>query len=96
MQVSESQFRRSLLTIGESLELLEETKTLLETEGLYHTARELSFMLFVKERNEYFEKDESVYNAIHLVRQYFKEFLDKGEVVFDQPYRYIQPSKKRI
>lgn len=86
MKESKKQLEKAIVTVGESLNMKEATESLLISAGLHSTIRELTYKLFVEDRQQYFEKDDSVFYAISLIRAYCQEMTKYGEVNFDVPY----------
>lgn len=90
MRQSIKELENAIVVVGTSLNMGEATKLLLVKAGHYSTIRELLFKLFTENRQDYFEKDDNVYQAIQLIRTYCQEMSKNGEVKFDVPYVYKQ------
>jgi hypothetical protein len=86
MKESKYELKQAILIVGESLDILEATESLLKSAGIYTTVRELIYIMFVKDRQQYFETDDKVFAAIGLIRAYCKEMVATGEVNFEVPY----------
>jgi len=86
MKESKYELKQAILIVGESLDILEATEALLKSAGIYTTVRELIYIMFVKDRQQYFETDDKVFAAIGLIRSYCKEMSATSEVNFEVPY----------
>lgn len=88
MKESKKQLEKAIVTVGESLNMKEATELLLVNVGVYSTVKELTYKMFVENRQQYFEKNDNVFEAISLIRTYCQEMSKNGEVNFDVPYVY--------
>jgi hypothetical protein len=88
MKESKKQLETAIVIVGESLKMKEATELLLINVGVYSTVKELTYKMFVENRQQYFEKDDNVFEAISLIRTYCQEMSKNGEVNFDVPYVY--------
>ena len=88
MKESKKELEKAIVIVGESLNLKKATELLLDTVGIYSTVRQLIFIMFTQNKQQYFEKDDKVFDAISLIRKYCKEMEENGEVNFDVPYIY--------
>lgn len=88
MKESKKQLEKAIVIVGESLNMKEATELLLINVGVHSTIKELTYKMFVENRQQYFEKDNNVYEAISLIRNYCQEMAKNGEVNFDVPYVY--------
>lgn len=88
MKESKKQLEKAIIIVGESLNMKEATEMLLINVGAHSTIRELTYKMFTLNRQQYFEKDDAVYEAISLIRKYCEEMSKNGEVDFDVPYVY--------
>jgi hypothetical protein len=86
MKESKKQVEKATVTVGESLNMKEATELLLINIGINSTIRELAYKMFVENKNNYFEKNDDVYQAVELIRKYAKEMSLNGEVKFEQPF----------
>jgi len=83
MKESKKVFEKALVVIGESLGMGEATVLLLKNVGVHSTVRELTYKMFTENKQQYFEQDDAVFEAISLMRKYCVEMSLKGEVNFD-------------
>ena len=88
MKESQEQVRKSILIIGERLGMKESTEMLLHNVGIYSTIKELAYNMFLQNYQDYFEKDNNVFDSIQLIRKYCEEMSINGEVKFDIPYSF--------
>ena len=88
MKESKKELEKSIVIVGESLNMKEATEILLINVGVHSTIRELTYKMFTINRQQYFEKDDDVFEAISLIREYCQEMSKNGEVNFDVPYVY--------
>lgn len=88
MKESKKVLEKAIITFGKSLGMERATELLLVNVGLNSTVKELTCKMFVENKQQYFEKDDDVYEAISLIREYCQEMLKNGEVNFDVPYVY--------
>lgn len=88
MKNSKKQLENAIIIVGESLNMKEATEILLVNVGINSTIRELTYKMFTENKQQYFEKDDNVFEAISLIREYCKEIAKNGEVKFDVPYVY--------
>lgn len=88
MRESQKELENAVIVVGKSLGLEQSTEALLKSAGMYSTVRELIYLMFVKNKQQYFEKDDAVFEAITLIRAYCIEMHTNGEVNFDVPYVY--------
>ena len=86
MKESQEELKNAIVTVGESLSMKRATELLLINVGVYSTVKELTYKMFVENKQQYFEKDDNVFEAISLIRKYCKEMGLNGEVIFDVPY----------
>lgn len=86
MKESKIQLEKAIVIVGESLDMKEATELLLLNVGAYSTIKEITFKMFTLNKQQYFETDDNVFNAISLIRSYCEEMLKNGEVTFDVPY----------
>lgn len=84
MKESQEQLRTAMVIVGESLGIKEVTELLLKNIGVHSTIKELTYKMFVENKQQYFEKDDRVFDAISLIRIYCKEMSKTGGVVFDE------------
>ena len=89
MKESKKELEKAIVIVGESLNMGKATELLLANVGVHSTIRELTFKMFTENKQQYFEKDDNVFNATTLIREYCKEMSINGEVNFDVPYKYI-------
>jgi hypothetical protein len=83
MKCSKKLLEDSILIVGGSLNMEYATSLLLENIGIYSTIKELTYKMFVEDKQQYFEKDDKVFKSISLIREYCKEMSLNGEVKFD-------------
>jgi len=83
MKCSKKLLQDSILIVGGSLNMEYCTSLLLEDIGVYSTIKELTYKMFVEDKQQYFEKDDKVFKSISLIREYCKEMSLNGEVKFD-------------
>jgi hypothetical protein len=83
MKESKKELERAIIIVGESLNMKEATELLLVNIGVHSTVKELTYKMFVENRQQYFEKDDSIFEAISLIRSYCQEMSINGEVNFD-------------
>jgi uncharacterized protein YpmS len=88
MKESKKQLEKAIVILAESLNMKEATELLLIKVGIHSTVKELTYKMFVENRQQYFEKDDKVFEAISLIRKYCQEMSKNGEVNFDVPYVY--------
>jgi hypothetical protein len=60
------------LIIGEAYNMLEPTKLLLHNMGISSTIKELTYLAFINNYQDYFGKYDKVYEAVQIVREYCK------------------------
>ena len=88
MKESKKELEKAIIIVGESLNIKEATEQLLINVGIYSTIRELTYIMFTQNRQQYFEKDDKVFDSISLIRKYCEEMSKNGEVNFDVPFVY--------
>lgn len=88
MKESKKELEKAIVIVGESLNMKEATELLLINAGVHSTIRELTFKMFTLNRQQYFEKDDKVFDSISLIRKYCEEMSKNGEVNFDVPFVY--------
>lgn len=88
MKESSEQIKIAIIKVGESLDMKEATELLIKNIGLYSTVRELIIKAFISNKQDYFEKDDTVFKSYQLIREYCKEMVLNGEVNFEVPYVY--------
>lgn len=88
MQESQNQLKAAIIIVGESLNMKEATELYLHNVGVYSTIRELTYKMFIEDKQQYFEADDRVFEAVSLIRKYCREMSKNGEVNFDAPYVY--------
>jgi hypothetical protein len=86
MKESKKELEKAILVIAESLNIKESFETLLKNMGIHSTVKELTYVLFAKNNQQYFEHNDNVFNAISLVRKYCQEMDFYGEVNFECSY----------
>lgn len=94
MKESKKQVEHAVNVIGESLGIGDATPILLKNVGLHSTVKELTYLMFVNNREQYHEKDDRVFESISLIREYCKEMSINGEVNFNVPYKYTPKTIK--
>lgn len=88
MKQSKKELEKAIVAVGKSLDMETSTIILLNNIGVYSTIKELTYKMFTENKQQYFEKDEDIFEAISLIREYCQEMSKKGEVSFDVPYVY--------
>lgn len=88
MKESKKELKNAIIIVGESLNMKEATEILLTNVGVHSTIRELTYKMFTLNRQQYFEKDDKVFDSISLIRKYCEEMSANGEVNFDVPFVY--------
>lgn len=88
MKESKKELEKAIIIVGKSLGMERATELLLVNVGLHSTVKELTYKMFVNNKQQYFEKDDDVFEAISLIREYCQEMSKNGEVNFDVPYVY--------
>lgn len=88
MKESKKELEKAIGIVGESLNMKEATEMLLINVGVHSTIRELTYKMFTLNRQQYFEKDDKVFDSISLIRKYCEEMSKNGEVNFDVPFVY--------
>jgi 5,10-methylene-tetrahydrofolate dehydrogenase/methenyl tetrahydrofolate cyclohydrolase len=88
MKESKKELEKAIIIVGESLGMEKATELLLKNVGLHSTIKELTYVMFVRNKQQYFEQDDAVFEAISLIRNYCEEMSKNGEVNFDVPYVY--------
>lgn len=83
MKCTQKEIENAIIIIAESLGLKENINYLLKNEGIHTTIRELIYIMFVQHKEQYFEKDDDVFNSITLIREYCKELKENGFVSFE-------------
>jgi len=83
MKESKEQVEQAIIIIGESLGIGESTELLLCNIGIHSTIKELTYKMFVMDRQQYFETDNTVFEAISLIRRYCLEMATNGAVNFE-------------
>lgn len=86
MKESKQDLERAIITVGKSLGIERATELLLVNVGPHSTVKELTYKMFVENKQQYFETDDDVFDAISLIRKYCQEMSKNGEVNFDAPY----------
>lgn len=84
MKESKKQVEQAIMVVAKSLDIEEVVDLLLVNVGIYSTIRELVLKLFTENRQDYFERDDVVYEAIQLIRKYCQEASKNGEIVFSE------------
>jgi len=82
MKESLDKVKESALIFGKHLQLEEETLILIKNIGLHSTVKELVFRSFIKNIHDYFIEDNTVYQAVQILRKYCDEMSSNGEVKF--------------
>ena len=93
MKESKKELEKAIITVGKSLEMEKSIELLLVNIGVYSTIKELTYQMFVQNKQQYFEKDDDVFEAISLIREYSKEMSKNGEVNFDVGDSYSNVAK---
>lgn len=88
MKESKKELEKAIVIVGESLNMKEATEILLINVGVHSAIRELTYKMFTLNRQQYFEKDDKVFDSISLIRKYCEEMSKNGEVNFDVPFVY--------
>jgi 5,10-methylene-tetrahydrofolate dehydrogenase/methenyl tetrahydrofolate cyclohydrolase len=88
MKESKKELEKAIIAVGESLGMKKPIELLLINVGVHSTVKELTYQMFVQNKQQYFEKDDTVFEAISLIRKYCEEMSKNGEVNFDVPYVY--------
>ncbi len=88
MKESKKELEKAIIEVGKSLNMGKSTELLLINVGVHSTVKELTYQMFVQNKQQYFEKDNNVFEAISLIRKYCQEMSKNGEVNFDVPYVY--------
>lgn len=88
MKESKKDLEKAIILVGDSLGLKRSIEILLKNVGLHSTVKEITYQMFVQNKQQYFEKDDDVFKAISLIRKYCQEMSENGEVNFDVPYVY--------
>jgi hypothetical protein len=88
MKESKKELEKAILIVGESLKLKVNTELMLINLGSYTTIKELVYQMFIQDRQQYFEKNDNVFEAISLIKKYCQEMSKNGEVNFEVPYVY--------
>jgi hypothetical protein len=83
MKQTKKQLEEAILIVGDSLNMKDITEILLVNVGIHSTIKELSYKMFVENKQQYFEKDDNVFEAISLIRKYCQEMSKNGEVEFE-------------
>ncbi len=83
MKESKKQLEEAVVIVGESLNMKEATELLLINVGVYSTIKELTYQMFVEDRQQYFEEDDNIFGAMSLIREYCQEMSKNGQVNFD-------------
>jgi hypothetical protein len=99
MKESQKQVRDAVLIMGKALDIEKITELLLSNVGMQTTIKELMYKAFLKNWHDYFEKDDKVFYATQLVREYCNEYEREGEVKFDVPFDndlYIKTQKETL
>lgn len=89
MKESKKELEKAII-IGESLNMKVAIEILLVNVGIHSTIRELTYKMFTLNRQQYFEKDDKVFDSISLIRKYCEEMSKNGEVNFDVPLNLEQ------
>lgn len=80
--ISKKELEKAIIIVGKSLGMERATELLLVNVGLHSTVKELIYKMFVENKQHYFEKDDDVFQAISLIREYCQEMSKNGEVKF--------------
>jgi len=88
MKESKKELEKAIIEVGKSLNMGRATELLLTNVGVHSTVKELTYQMFVQNKQQYFEKDDNVFEGISLIRTYCQEMAKNGEVNFDVPYVY--------
>ena len=83
MKESKKQVEEAIIIVGESLGMGESTEVLLCNIGIHSTIKELTYKRFVMNKQQYFETDNTVFEAISLIRRYCLEMATNGAVTFE-------------
>ncbi len=83
MKHSSEDLKKACLIVGESIGIEKQIPLLLHNVGLYSTIQRIVFTMFVKDKQQYLETDDNVYNAIQMIKEYCNEMTLNGEVIFD-------------
>lgn len=94
MRESKEDIENAILLLAEFLDQKDVYKALLLYSGRISTLKELVFSLFVNGYNNYFQKDDNLFNAFELLKRYAVELIT-GAVAFDEPKtNYVYKSRK--
>ncbi len=88
MKESKTELIKAIIIVGKSLEIKEATEFLIPNMGIYATIKELIYKMFTENRQQYFEQNDTIFEAISLMRKYCVEMSKHGEVNFDVPYTH--------
>lgn len=88
MKESKKELEKAIIVVGKSLFMEKPTELLLKNVGVHSTVKELTYQMFVQNKQQYFENDDAVFEAISLIRKYCEEMSKNGEVNFDVPFVY--------
>ena len=92
MKVSHKEVRDSAILVGNIFNHPTELK--IQLFGLFETVKNLSYQMFIINYNQYFEKDDNVFQAVNLLREYCIEMKEYGEVKFND--KNIKPVEENL
>ena len=72
----------ALSIVGNYMKIGESILPMIEGTGLNTTVQRIVYMMFVKEVDAYFMKDDSVYDSIQIIKKYTQAIHEEGEVTF--------------
>ena len=83
MKESSEELKQAIIIVSEAVGIKDSIDALLSAQGIYSTIKMLTYYLFVENYNQYFEKNENIFESVSLIRTYCKEMQLNGEVNFD-------------
>lgn len=84
MKESKKDIENAIVTVAKSLEIdVEIINALLTNVGIVSTIKELVYSAFVRNKQEYFLKDDETFEAYQLIRAFCNELSENGEVKFE-------------
>ena len=83
MNTTQEQVKNATIIVGMSVGMTNElVNILINNNGLYETIKHITVELFILNRQQYFERNEDVYDATNLIREYLREMKSNECVIF--------------
>jgi hypothetical protein len=82
MNHSKKEVENAVIIVAESLNIKDGVEYILRNVGIHSTIKEVVYKLFLDNKQDYFEKNDLIFDSIQILRNYAKEMSLNGQVVF--------------